>query len=48
MLCLDLNLNLMIEQGDIETWLNEPVDVNRDEDVNAVDLLTLIEAVGSN
>lgn len=48
MLCLDLNMNMAIEPGDIDAWLNEPVDVNRDESVDGVDILTLIEAVGGN
>jgi len=48
MLCLDLNMNMAIEPGDIDAWLNEPVDVNRDQSVDGIDILTLIEAVGNN
>lgn len=41
----DLNQNLALETGDVETWLIEPVDFDDDEDADAADLGLLVDAV---
>lgn len=46
-LCLDLNLSGSYEQGDIDTWIDTPVDVNADSIADGDDLFLVIEAVNA-
>lgn len=41
----DMNMNGMLEGGDIETWLATPADFDGDEDADNVDLILLVDAV---
>ena len=41
----DLNMNSVVESGDIDTWLVSPVDFDGDTDADAIDLFMLVEAV---
>ena len=41
----DLNINLAVETGDIDTWLVDPVDLNEDGAADSIDLVELVYAV---
>ncbi|MCL4219867.1 MAG: hypothetical protein KJZ65_00720 [Phycisphaerales bacterium] len=41
----DLNQNLTLETGDIETWLIDPVDFDESGHADAIDLGLLVDAV---
>ncbi|MCE7967685.1 MAG: hypothetical protein DYG94_02940 [Leptolyngbya sp. PLA3] len=41
----DRNINMALENGDIDTWLVEPVDLNEDGAADSIDLVELVDAV---
>lgn len=45
-LCADVNLDSLINPGDIDAWMEQPADVDSSGEINLDDLVRLIEVVG--
>lgn len=45
-LCADVNLDSLINPGDIDAWMEQPSDVDYSGEINLDDLVRLIEVVG--
>ncbi|MBK9188286.1 MAG: hypothetical protein IPM33_04945 [Phycisphaerales bacterium] len=46
-LCADVNLDSLINPGDIDAWMEQPADVDSSGEINLDDLVRLIEVVGT-